>query len=86
VRSCDLPNNANGHDIQICLGDERSNTGPINHACLPLQHHVSFLDMNYDEREGVDSSQHKHRPTRPTVEHHKFFMRNSSQIRDVIEF
>jgi len=54
VRSCDLPNNANGHDIQICLGDERSNTGPINHACLPLQHHVSFLDMNYDEREGVD--------------------------------
>jgi hypothetical protein len=49
-----IPNGANGHDIQVCLWDERSNTSPVNHACLPLHHHIPFLDVKHDEWERVN--------------------------------
>jgi hypothetical protein len=69
-----IPNDTNGHDVQVCLRDQGSNTSPVNHACFPLHHHVSFLDVNHYEWECVNQSQHKHCPTRPTVEHHKFLI------------
>lgn len=42
--------------------------------------------MIYDEREGVNQGQHKHRIASPVVKHLKFLMRNTGHARDHVSF
>jgi len=77
---------ANRHYIEPCLRDESRYSGPVHHRCPPLQHHVAFLDVHDNEREGMDEGEDEHCPANPAMEDLELFVRDTGQDCDPIYF